>query len=202
MATNLSRVRVAWQNWPGAPGVSTFFYGTTAGSLPTQAQIDGIRTFFNALSVYIPSGLTIQVPSSGDRINWIDGKLVDTWSVPTTPAVVTGTGAGNYAGNAGAVIHWLTADVVNGKRVRGRTFMVPIVSTAFDSAGSLSSTFINALNGAGTTLVGLADGPPAVWARPFTPKPGDTNPARDGSAHQVSSTRVPDLAVSQRSRRI
>src|SRR6266498_455668 len=49
VATNLSRVRVSWQNWPGAPGVSTFFYGTTAGSLPTQAQIDGLRAFFNAL---------------------------------------------------------------------------------------------------------------------------------------------------------
>ena len=201
MPTNLSRVRVSWQNWPGAPGVSTFYYGTSLGSLPTQAQIDGIRTFFNTLSSYIPSGLTINVPNSGDQLNWVDGKLTGTWSVPTAPATVTGSGTGNYAGNAGAVIHWLTTDVVNGHRVRGRTFIVPLVSTVYDTGGSLSTTFISALNTAGTTLVGLADGPPAVWARPFTDKNG-IKPHRDGSAHQVSSTRVPDLAVSQRSRRI
>lgn len=201
MATNLARVRVSWQNWPGAPGVSTFYYGTTAGALPTQAQIDGIRAFFNTLAGWFPTGLTINVPNSGDQIDWLDGRITGTWSVPTLPAVVTGTNSNTYAGNAGAVIHWLTAGVVNGHRVRGRTFLVPLGSSMYDSSGSLATTAITTLTGAGNTLVGLGDGPPAVWSRPFT-SPGGVTPSRSGSAHQVTSVRVPDLAVSQRSRRI
>lgn len=201
MANNLSRIRVAWQNWPGAPGVSTFFYGTALGSLPTQAQVDGVRAFFFSLAGLLPSGLSITVPNSGDQINWLDGKITGSWSVPSAPLAVAGTGTGNYAGNAGAVIHWLTDDVVNGHRVRGRTFLVPLVSTAFDTAGSLSPTALNTISSAGNTLRTVADGPPAVWSRPFTDKTG-AKPHRDGSAHPVTSVRVPDLAVSQRSRRI
>ncbi len=197
----LSRVSVAWQGWPGAPGVSQMYYGTSAGNLPTQNNIDAIRTFFNALVAYLPSGLTITVPKTGDQINQSDGKIVGTWDVPTQPAVVTGTATGNYAGNAGAVIHWLTPTVVNGRRVRGRTFIVPLAAVAFDAQGSLGTTFQTALQAAGTALVGQADGAPSVWARPFTHKT-DPSKNRVGSLAQVTSIRVPDLAVSQRSRRV
>ncbi len=197
----LSRISVAWQNWPGAPGVSQFYYGTAAGNLPTQNNIDAIRSFFNALAAFIPTGLTITVPKTGDQINQTDGKIIGTWDVPVQPAVVTGGGTGNYAGNAGAVVHWLTPVVVAGRRVRGRTFIVPLVSTAFDASGSLGPSFINAATPAAQALVSQADGAPSVWARPFH-DPTGKRPDRPGSLAQVTSIRIPDLAVSQRSRRI
>lgn len=196
----LSRVSCAWQNFPGAPGVSHFYYGTSLGDLPTQNNIDAIRAFFNSLSTFLPTGLTVSVPRSGDRINDTDGKIIGTWEVPTAPATVTGAGAGNYAGNAGAVIHWLTASVVNGRRVRGRTFLVPLVATAFDPQGSLASGTVTALQNAANALVGQVDGAPSVWARPFT-DPTGKKPNRVGSLAQINGIRVPDLAVTMRSRR-
>lgn len=196
----LSRVSAAWQGWPGAPGVSQMYYGTALGDLPTQNNIDAIRTFFNSLAFLLPVGLTITVPRSGDRINQTDGKIIGAWEVPVAPAVVTGTAAGNYAGNAGAVIHWLTTVVVNGRRVRGRTFLVPLAASAYDASGSLSQATQTALQNAASALVSQVDGAPSVWARPFIDPTGKKAP-REGSLAQITSVRVPDLAVSMRSRR-
>lgn len=186
----LARVNVAWQNWAGAPGVTTFYLDPT----PAQATIDSIRTFFNAMITLLPSGLTIQVPSSGDEISENDGALIGVWSVATTPTVVTGSSAAAYAGNAGAVIHWLTNGVVGNRRVRGRSFIVPLTATAYDTAGSLASSAITILQNAANALVAANPGLINVWSRP--------RPGLSGSQNSINSARVPDLAVSLRSRRV
>jgi len=187
----MQRVSVAWQNWPGAPG-STVFYGSSATW--AQADVDALRTFFAAFSSLLPSGLTITVPPSGDTVDDQTGAIVGAWSVATPPIVVTGSGAGNYAGNAGAVVHWLTDDVVNGRRVRGRSFLVPLVSTAYDTAGSLATTAITTLTNAAAALVSATNPRLLVWHRPLPPAAG--------SSYPINASRVPDLAVSLRSRRI
>ena len=192
---SINRLNAAWQNFPGAPGVTTFY---TNGTM-TQAEVDAFRAFFLAIASLLPTGLTVQVPSSGDIIDEATGDITSTWSVGTTPAVVTGTKAGVYAGNAGAVVHWLTNGVVAGRRVRGRSFLVPIGSGAYDNQGSLAAGTITTLQGAANALVAGAIGF-SVWARPL--KAG-TPPVivRPGSYHGVAGMRVPDLAVSLRSRR-
>lgn len=192
------RVSVAWQNWPGAPGVSQMFF--TGANIPTQANIDAVRTFFFAFAAYLPSGLTIQVPSSGDAMNAVDGQIVGTWSVGATPPVVTGSSSVSYAGNAGAVVHWLTGDVINGHRVRGRTYFVPLGSNVYESNGSLTSAFLTAATNAANTYVSSNAGVAGVWARPFK-HPTDPTKNREGTVRSATSSRVPDLAVSLRSRR-
>lgn len=192
------RVSCSWQNWPGAPGVSQMYL--TGANIPTQANIDAIRTFFNAFVTSLPSGLTIQVPSSGDAMNATDGKIAGSWSVGATPAPVVGTGTNSYAGNAGAVLHWLTNDVINGRRLRGRTFFVPLVSNAFETNGSLGTLFINTAVAAGTTYLSSQGASAGVWSRPFT-HPTDPTKNREGTVRQATSVRMPDLAVSMRSRR-
>jgi hypothetical protein len=188
--TDMARVRVAWQGWPGAPGVSTFYLANP----PTQAQIDAIRAYFNSFVALLPSGLTVTVPQTGDVIDDISGLITGSWSVATPPTVVTGTGAGNYAGNAGAITHWLTGLVVNRRRVRGRTFLVPIVSTAFDTAGSLAAGTITTMSTAATTLLAALGTNFRVWHRPAN--------GLGGGSGTVTSFRIPDLAISLRSRRV
>lgn len=185
----LARVNCAWQNWPGAPGVSTFYLDPT----PAQATIDSIRTFFNALVGLLPVGLTITVPSSGDEISESTGDLTGVWSVATPPAVVTGTANAAYSGVSGAVVHWLTQGVVVNRRVRGRTFLVPLTQGAYDTAGSLSTATISTIKTAADALVAANPGLINVWSRP--------RPGLSGTQNAVTSTRVPDLAVSLRSRR-
>lgn len=204
--TDLARVNVSWQNWPGAPGLSQFYTLNTS----MQSNVDAIRAFYNTLSTLLPSGLTITVPGSGDVVDSITGTITSAWSVTTPPAVVTASGSGTYAGNAGAVIHWLTDNVSNGRRIRGRTFIVPLISTQYESNGSLSATCLSSLGTAATTLRSALGSNQRVWSRPVTghtkydPKTGVATvvPSTTGSANAVTGQRIPDLAVSLRSRRI
>lgn len=198
--SSLARVRVAWQNWPGAPGVSTFW----GDSVINQSNIDALRTFFNSLVGLLPTGLTIQVPASGDLIDAQTGLISGTWSVGTTPLLVTGAGAGAYAGNAGGIVHWLTNATVTStspktgkttvRRLRGRTFLVPLIATAYEANGSLAATTLNTIQNAANTFLGAAPGAYNVWHRP---KPGQGE-----NFSEITSARVPDLAISLRSRRV
>jgi hypothetical protein len=194
------RINAAWQNWPGAPGVTTFFQNPAVA----QPNPAAIRTFFAAVQALIPSGLTISVASSGDLIEETTGTLAGTWSATPVPAVVTGTGAGAYAGNAGAVIHWLSSTVVGKRRLRGRSFLVPLISTAYDTAGSLSTATLGVLTPAAQALMDATAGHMVVWHRPRKANPAKVPPvvASVGSMAPVTSIRVPDLAVSLRSRRV
>lgn len=193
----MHRYQVSWQNWPGAPGVTSFFTDPASGN-PDPAPL---RTFFNALAGLLPSGLTITVPATGDLIEETTGQLAGTWTATPTPTVVTGTNTNTYAGNAGAVVHWLSTDVVNGRRVRGRSFLVPLGSSVFDTAGSLSSGTLTTIQTAAAALLASATWHPVVWARPYT-DPAGIHPSRVGSKHPATSYRVPDLAISLRSRRV
>lgn len=186
----LARVRCSWQNWPGSPGVSTFYLDPA----PSQASIDSIRSFFNAFQSILPAGLTINVPNSGDEIEETTGALSGVWSVPTVPLATTGTGAGAYAGNAGAVVHWLTEGIAGKRRIRGRTFLVPLIASAFDATGAISTSTLSTISNAATSLVAANPGLLNVWVRPI--------PGRTGLQHSISQVRVPRLAVSLRSRRV
>lgn len=188
--TALNKIPVSWGSWPGAPGVSTFY--SFGGNLDNDTA--AIRAFFNSLVAQIPSGITLSVPGVGDVIDDNDGKITGAWNATAAPAIVTGTGSGVYAGNAGGVVHWLTAGVANGHRIRGRTFIVPLISTAFDSGGSLSTTALSALRNAATAMIAAGAGDFRVWHRPV----GGTG----GSAAAVLTSSVPDLAITLRSRRV
>lgn len=193
----LNRVSVSWQNWPGAPGVSQFYLDSVA----QQTSIDAIRAFFNAFSTYLPQGLTITVPSSGDIVEEQNGQLAGTWSVGSTPVVVTGSSGQAYAGQSGAVVHWLTLGTANRRRIRGRTFLVPLGSNAFDTTGSIATIALTAFQNAASALVGSMAGNMVVWHRPKIQK-GTGIVITPGSSSDVTSSRVPDLAISLRSRRI
>lgn len=188
---DMMRFNCAWQNWPGSPGVSTFY--AEAGA-DVSTVTDALRAFFNSLATLIPLSLTIQVPSNGDIISDANGAITGAWSDGTPVTVVTCSGAGAYAGNAGAVVHWLTTGVVNGRRVRGRTFLVPLIGSAYESNGSIATAALATINGAAATLVAAIGTNMLIWHRP--------KGVMIGSSFDVTNHRVPDLAVSLRSRRI
>ena len=188
--SNLNKIPVSWGSWPGAPGVSTFY--SFGGNLDNDTA--ALRAFFNSLVAQIPSGITLSVPGVGDVIDDATGLINGAWNATAAPAIVTGTGSGVYAGNAGGVIHWLTAGVANGHRVRGRTFLVPLISTAFDSGGSLSTTALTAIRNAGSAMISSGAGDFRVWHRPVA--------GAGGSSHVVLTSSCPDLAITLRSRRV
>lgn len=185
---NLVEIKAVWSNWPGAPGYSTFYFDTAQTTAPAS-----VRAFFEALKSGLPTGLTVQVAGSGDIIDDSTGRINNSWST-TTPAAVVGTGAGVYSGASGSVVHWLSSTVLNGRRLRGRTFIVPTVGSNFDTNGSLSSAWITILNNAASGLLAAESGLMRVWHRPSAFAGGSSGP--------VTGFSVPDLGVVLRSRRI
>lgn len=192
--TTLQRVRCVWQNWPGAPGYTNFYESASV------VDHTGYRTFFNALVALLPNTITIQVPGSGDIIEDTTGSIVGSYSF-AVPTVVTGTSSAAYSGGSGAVVDWLTSGLVAGRRPIGRSFIVPLTSTAFDTGGSLLTTTITTITNAATAMIAAMAGEFKVWSRPKAAGPGGVPSARAGSQHAVIAARIPDLAASMRSRR-
>jgi hypothetical protein len=187
---SLNKIACSWQSFPGAPGVSTFY--TFGGNLDNDTA--ALRSFWNSLVAILPIGLTIQVPGVGDVIDDATGLITNSWNASSTPAIVTGTGNASYAGNAGAIVHWLTGGVAGGHRVRGRTFLVPLTNNAFDTQGSIATATLTTIRNAATTLISGMAGDMRVWHRPVG--------GAGGSSFAVLSSTVPDLAITLRSRRV
>jgi len=194
----IQRVRCVWQNWPGQPGYTNLY---TSISL---ASVAPIVTFFDAIKTLIPTGLTVTVPGSGDLVAEATGIIQGVWTA-TGAGVVTGTASGPYAGPAGAMVQWLTGGIVAGRRVMGKTFLVPLTNTVYDTNGTLSSGTLTTIGSAAAALQAAMGPTLVVWSRPFEPDPNrvppDTRPPRAGSMSPVVGSRVPDVAVIMKSRR-
>lgn len=175
-----------WSGFKGAPGYSIFYATPDAG-------VSGlIKSFFDTVADMLPGAVTIQNPSDGDRIDETTGLLTGVWTGGIGGTTVA-TGSGSYAGPAGAAITWGTNGIVAGKRVRGRTFLVPLHSTAYMTDGTLLDAVRTNIQTAADTLVTAAAGDLLVWSRPRV--------GLAGSAHPVVSARVTDQVAVLRSRR-
>lgn len=190
----INRVVARWQGFPGGPGYSNFFFTELPSSEGVLAARQAVGDFFDGFSSLLPSGVEIVVENEVAVIDELTGQTLD--YAPTTAVVdsVVGSASGGYAGASGAVVNWNTAGVRGGRRVRGRTFLVPLAQLAFDSSGTLSTSGLNLIRSAAADLVGTGfDSGLGVWARP-------TNGA-GGEFHEVIGATVPDLAAVLRSRR-
>jgi len=188
------RITYRWGGFTGAPGYSNFHFEQ---DFHTGAEWDdtnvAIRAMFQAAVGLFPTGLTITPPTSADLFNTETGELQST--VPlAAPAVVAGSGSSIFAGPAGAVLTWNTGTVAAGRRVRGRTFLVPLSTAAYQSDGSLLPATVTTLQSAAATLVNNTGGNPfVVWKRPVGGAGGLNAP--------VTSYTVPDLVAVLKSRR-
>lgn len=171
----------------GLPGVSTFYALPTA----TTAVAD-LVAFFDVIDNYMPTGVSVTVPNSGDSIESSTGALVGGWT-SSGGATKTGLSTNEYAAGVGVRVTWTTGTVSRGRRVRGATFLAPLTRAIFDNNGTLASTPYAAIQAAAAAL-GSA-GSLLVWSRPTTP--GGT----DGAYATISGATIPDRITSLRSRR-
>lgn len=188
------RITAQWSGFRGAPGYSNFFFrGQSADEEDAQAHANAVRTFLTAASDFMPAGVSISLQPTAANIDETNGNIIG--EVDFVPGVTAeGSGGVSYSAASGAVVNWNTQSYINGRRVRGRTFIVPLSTSAYDGAGDLTTSAINGLRNAAQALV-EAPGPVpmVVWSRP---KGGAA-----GSIHNVTSASVPDLAAILRSRR-
>lgn len=193
-----------WSGFPGGPGFSVFHFNdfgagptgwepdaTDAGNMVTK-----VDAFAEDLLSILPANTTLQVMGDVEAIDPTNGAMTDIFAVTQPAARTPGHSAGPYVSAAGAVITWRTSVVRNGRRVRGRNFIVPLIGAAFESNGSLTIAALGYLNGAATALSDdTGEGDLTVWARPSAPG------ATDGAPCFVEGYTVPDMGAILRSRR-
>lgn len=174
-------------------------YFSPAVAVPNQSisqlAVDRVRDAMLAGASLFPAGMNWLVQGQVDVLDESTGDLVDSYNVTQR------TGAGTSASSAfgplpsGLCVTWLTGAFKEGRRVYGRTFLVPVSQNVFDSAGTLSTAalttaqaFADSMNNAGATDLVFV-----VWSRP--------KPDLAGSKHGVVGSRTADKAAVLRSRR-
>lgn len=195
------RVKAAWSGFQGAPGLTVFHFskfdvGSGFVTSDSQSAVDRIRSFFFGVNSALPAGVSVQVQGDAEIIEATDNSLVEIHAT-SMPAVVNGTATGtSYASPVGAVVNWRTNQIRNGRRVRGRSFLVPLAGSAFEGNGTLSASTLTSLKSAADTLRTAAGTTQlGVYARPTT------KDATDGLWAQVTANTVPDMGAVLRSRR-
>lgn len=203
MAT-LMRVKARWSGFSGAPGYSIFHFGTGAngeggGALADDAAATDIaaavHVFFTSIRGTLPNSVSIIVEPEVELIESTNGELFGYATAPTQ-ATITGAGGLEFAAPAGAVVNWRTAGIRRGRRIRGKTFLVPLAAASYQSDGTLLPTYRDFFTNAAAALVAeVGSWKLGVFGRP------STDVAVDGVWAVATSSNVPDMTAILTSRR-
>lgn len=187
MAT-ISRIQAVWSGKAGLPGVSTFY------ALDAATALTALAGFYAESGGRIPNGITVSFAGTGDIINESNGEAVSTWTA-TPPAPLAGSASGMYAAPVGMAVTWVTGVFIGGRRVRGRTFMVPLASSVFEDNGTPTFAHHTAMAAAAQAAIDAVPGNLLVYHRETAPD------ANDGAGVAIVAALVSDKAAVLRSRR-
>lgn len=179
---NLKVHRVEWRGLPTGPGVSTF-YADDAG-IDIRPYLDSL---FTAIGIKVPNVVSFYIPNSGITIDSATGHPNASWTAGSAITRVA-TGSGVYAAPVGGLIRWETPTFIAGRRLIGKTFMVPFLAGCFESNGTLLNTVKSDLEAAAALFVTGATSF-RVYSR------------KNHVAASVATSSVPDKAMVLRSRR-
>lgn len=190
----IQRVTSVWTGFSGAPGYTNFYFLGNAEVGGIAANFS-VRMFWQEIRDRIPAGVTIATEAEHANIDETTGEVISYYTPEHEGAMsVAGSAAGGYSAPSGAVVGWNTDTVRAGRRVRGRTFIVPLGGNAYQSDGTLNPGVQTAIQGAANDLIASTVGNElVVWARPVN--------GAGGVAAPVVSARVPDMGAVLRSRR-
>jgi hypothetical protein len=160
----------------GSIGMSRFHLQN--GTDPTSPIPNGvangvaaaIAALYTAIKAFFPTTMSYQVQSTQSIMDVASGLVQGSFSYPTVPGAVVGTGVGTYAGGNGARGYWHTATVINRRVCRGATYFTPFVQAAWSTTGGLtganSLAITNAMSAYITAAV-AAGAIPVVYHRPL-----------------------------------
>ncbi len=205
--TTLYRIRTLWTGFAGAPGYTNMYFGTT-DPLQAGAQEAGqaCATFWNAIKGFMPDDVSLTLDTAVALIEDVTGQQTGELALTGLTASNVGTSTGGFFGPTGACVSWGTGTFLYGRRVKGRTYLVPLAASASNTTGGLDTTARTTIQTAASTLVS-GPGQLVVYTRPREAKSAEESPtgkaitARPGSSSLVTSAVVRDRAAVLRSRR-
>lgn len=198
------RVSALWTGFTGAPGYSNFHFAADPGfwdggiigngaQVAAQAASERVADAFFELLMDLPEGVRVSTESEVELLDSDSGEILGAIEVEPRATTVTYS-SGGYSAATGGVVNWRTNDYRNGRRIRGRTFVVPLNGNAYEEDGTLSSSARGNLQDFAAAIIGGGDAPEfGVWSRPIN--------GSGGVFATVVSAQVPDMAAVLRSRR-
>lgn len=179
---------VDWITASGPGKVSVTWWDLTA---TVAAQRTALATFLGAVDGTLDNSTTWTIRTVGRELDDSTGGLIGAWA---EGSVKTGTGNNATEPVADAtqiLFQWHTGNIVNGRFLRGRTF-IPGLTNSVLSNGNINEANRAAFQALGETLVDDAANM-QVWHRPVS--------GTGGSAHTIANCTVwAELAVLRRRR--
>jgi len=155
------RVRTEFRGMQGAPWLSTMFFEEGVGT--AQDCIDAVGTFWGAVDAGIDSEVDWATLPDVEAVSAVTGLV--TGVTTTTPATGTGASATQALPFASqGLLRWRTGVYINGREVRGRTFIPGIVVSNNDNGGVLAA-YQTTVNNAAAALIATSDANLQIWTR-------------------------------------
>ena len=196
--TTLYRTRVQWNGFPGSPGVSTFY------GLVDTGMVGNLHTFLTALTSLLPSEVHLHIENSGDALEDTTGVLTGAWAADSVADVV-GSGDNHYPAPVGFNVDWNSTAILDGHRLKGRTYFVPGAGGIYDTDGTILSGVLTTIQTAADGFLAAESGNLAIWHRPRAARAADAThlavTARAGGHGVVTTCSARDKTVVLRSRR-
>ena len=196
---HLAKIKVNWTGIPSGNGYTNlYFRNTTPGVIP-QAVVNEAVTktdvWLDSFATGINNTVSYVVDATVDVIDDADGTLQGTFTAtPDTTRV--GTQTANYAAGVGVCINWSTTTIRGTRKMRGRTFIVPLAINSYSVDGTLDTTRLGNFRADSATFRAAGtDARLVIWGRPTTA--GGT----DGVSAEVTSSSVSDKVAMLSSRR-
>jgi len=166
-----------WHFDSGRDGISVMFFDE---AVSVSDQRDDLAVLWGAVDSMLHNGTQWIIRNNGRELDDTTGTLTGVWTDVSTK---TGTGAGtvNPVNDAACILlQWQTATVINGRMLRGRTF-IPGAEVSTQEGGDLGAGFVSQLNGYMATFLGAGTGF-GVWHRPVASSGGSFVASTAGSA--------------------
>lgn len=200
------RVRAVSTGWGGAPGLGTHYFDIgTEGPAGSEDLAEDcslrVHAYYAAFPALFPSTWKLVVNPVVDVINTDNGELVTSY-VTAPGADVVGAQGGAFGPQVAMYCgNLITADVIDGHRVKGRTFLGPLAQGA-DADGTPIDARVDIFRTALLTLMGGTLDHPSmtVWSRRRGVSVAHPT-GLGGTAHTVTAITVKDTFAILRSRR-
>lgn len=187
----VQQVRTVWSGFSGGPGYTNLYF---ADASTVDAVLDAVSQWWTDLQQVFPTSMTFSIDNAVQQIDTVTGAETGSSNGTTFVPPVSG-GALNAFGPApaGICVGWDTSDFLAGRRIRGRTFLVPVTKVAFEDNGTIAGGTLTTVAAAASALLTNADAALSVWHRPVL--------GTGGQVSRATAFTVRDKAAVLRSRR-
>ena len=188
----------------GGAGISRFHFQSPGGVVPAPSDLNtmtlSLKNFYAAIANRLPISVTWTVQQEVRILDVDTGILQAMAAAPSAQSPVQGAvAAASYPAGVGARINWRTGNVVDGRQLRGATFICPLAGATYANDGSINTAVTASLLTAANNLLTAASTGSVLMGVYHRPKKtgGDL-----GVFGPITVPTVGTTAASLRSRRV